>query len=330
MNVTTLVPVLNPIVLREQLASLRRQTERPKRVIIADIGPEAASAMGSQLASLLVEFSDLGISVCSGPNLQRSTGPERCRLLLESFSAQQDEPTELIHVLADNSLLDPEFYAHHFIAHRAGTIQCAISQPWNSTDVVEFGKGNALPPMISEPDYSFLAVSSNAVFGLILGPPYPSNWLGTLSNATFRSQMADSLTEPSLLGIPFSGQESLGFFLKAASTSPLGFVRMPLGRPAPPDFLGGLMPDPTNLAQARLAFFALAIAGRRLGFLNAEQCGLMFAAWGSFVYRHHSNEAEVADLCGILPSLAGGERNSEAKFVRLWNEYLHLLRHKNR
>lgn len=321
MKVTTLISTLNPAALGKQLASLRGQSERPSRVVVADMSLEQSAGSVFSAAAIAAAFSDLSIELLPSTHIPTASVVDRCRPLLEHFSARRSDQTELIHLLIDDSTLDPMFYEQHFVAHRTGVIRCAVSQAWIATDATGSGVAVTPPPAIFDPDYLFLALSSSTAFALTLGPPRPSNWLGTLSNATFRAEVALLLAEPSLEGISFSGQESLGAFLKASSDAPLGFIRMHLGQADPDSPHKNLESGHQNLAEARLAYFALAIAGRRLGHLSAEQCGLMFANWGTFVHQRHSADVNVAELCALLPSLAGGERNAEARFVRLWNEY---------
>jgi len=317
MKFTTLVPAYKPKYLVELLTALRHQTVKPARVIFSDDSPNGAflAALGSD--PIRSAISDLNVDVVPGP---RSGGYNNFRHLLQLYRRSSPAPTELFHLLLDDDIPYPGFYERHLHAHSSATLQCVVSRRWTATESGQPIRDLPVPPAIAELGQTLVALQARVLFGQTVGQS--ANWLGEFSNTTFRASMAAELDDPSFGAISFAGLEDLGAFLKASLHGPIGYINQHLGyfRTSADQHSARPMGRPMKLAF--LAYIALAIASRDLGMLTAAQCAGVLGKVCPIIQHYYGAQADVADLCAVLPRLAVGAVGAEAEFLARWKDYV--------
>jgi hypothetical protein len=316
MQITTLVPAYKPKYLVELLTALRHQTVKPAKVIFSDDSPDQAFVAMLNSEPLKSAVADLHIEVVAGP---RSGAYNNFRHLLRLYQDQSGGPTELFHLLLDDDVLYPSFYERHLHAHAQVALGCVVSRRWTALESGQPMRDLPVPPAIAQHAQRMLLLGSDLLFAQTAG--VSSNWLGEFSNATFSFAMAAELDNPSMDGICFTGLEDLGAFLKASLTSQLGFINEHLGyfRTSAEQHSANPMGRPMKLAH--LAYIALTLAGRRLGKLPPSQCAVNLASLCPIILQRYGHEADMAELCSLMPAMAAAEAGAEERFLGLWHVY---------
>ena len=316
MRVTTLIPAYKPKYLVELLTCLRHQTVKPARIIFSDDNPQGAftHALGSEPLKSLV--ADLNVEVIQGP---RNGGYNNFCHLFRYFSALPDR-TELFHVLLDDDLIYPTFYAEHVRAHQMATVACVISRRWGAIESGQPTRDNLpVPQAIANNSLHIMGLSADVLFQHTVGAGM--NWLGEFSNATFRAEMALELVDTVLAGISYAGLEDLAAFLKAGLRSHVGYINSYLGafRYSSEQNSAQTMGRPLKLAF--LAYIALAIAGRNLGRLTVGQCRTLIGVVSATIELHYKEQEDMRDLCSLMPALRTNSAANELEFLRQWHTY---------
>jgi hypothetical protein len=316
MQITTLVPAYKPKYLIELLTALRHQTVKPARVIFSDDSPDQAFVAMLNSAPIKNAVADLKIEVVAGP---RSGAYNNFRQLLRLYQDQPGGPTELFHLLLDDDIPYPSFYERHLHAHGQVALGCVVSRRWTALESGQPMRDLPVPPAIAQHAQRMLMLGSELLFAQTAG--VSSNWLGEFSNATFSAAMAAELDDPSMDGICFTGLEDLGAFLKASLRSQLGFINEHLGYFRTSAEQNSANPMGRPLKLAHLAYIALTLAGRQLGKLPPGQCALNLASLCPIIVQRYGREADMAELCALMPALAAAEAGAEADFKALWYVY---------
>lgn len=312
MRFTTLVPAYKPKYLIELLAALRHQTVKPAKVIISDDSPDQAFIAALRDTPLGQMVADLNLEVVPGP---RTGAYDNFRALLQRYAGQ----TELFHLLLDDDIPYPSFYERHLAAHEQGRMACAVSRRWTATESGLPTRDLPVPAAVSTHPQRMLSLDAPVLFAHTAG--LSGNWLGEFSNATFRADMAPLLDDPSLDGICFTGLEDLGAFLKASLLAPLGYINEHLGffRTSAAQHSADPMGRPLKLAH--LAYIALTLSGRRLGQLGASAAQANLARLCPLIVERYGAQADMVEMCGVMPALAVGGEAAEADFLALWHVY---------
>ncbi len=149
-----------------------------------------------------------------------------------------------------------------------------------------------------------------------------TNWLGEFSNAVFAADLADMVRDARMDSISYAGLEDLGSFLNASLSAPIGYINDHLGyfRTSTQHNSADIMGRPWKLAH--LAYITLAIAGRRLGKVSVEQAATCISALCPIIEKRYMHEADMADLCAVMPSLALGTPDAEKEFLSRWDAFI--------
>jgi hypothetical protein len=319
MQFTTLVPAYKPKYLIELLTSLRHQTVKPRKIIFSDDSPNRAFVAMLTAEPLKSLVADLNIEVVQGP---RSGGYNNFRHLLNIFRRQVEGPTELFHLLLDDDIIFPNFYEQHLKAYESADLMCVISRRWKALESGQPVRDDLpVPDVVANSVHRMLALNAPMLFAHTVGAS--KNWLGEFSNTTFRAEMAAELDDTSMAGISFAGLEDLGGFLKASLLGQVGYIQDHLGffRQSAEQNSANPMGRPLKLAF--LAYIGLAIAARKLNVLSPIQSRDAVQRTSLFILQHYQQEADMQDICSLLPRLAVDDANAESDFLQLWQIFCH-------
>ena len=312
MQITTLVPAYKPKYLVELLTALRHQTVKPARVVFSDDSPNQAFVALLNSEPLRQVVADLHVEVVPGP---RTVAYDNFRYLLQLHGGR----TELLHLLLDDDIPYPSFYERHLQAHATQKLDCVVSRRWTALESGQPLRELPVPAAVVQHPNRLLSIPGELLLTHTVGQS--ANWLGEFSNATFHADMAPALDDPSLAGMSFAGLEDLGAFVKASLTRPLGFINEPLGyfRTSAEQHSANPMGRPLKLAH--LAYITLAMAGERLGKLTREQTSAQMAGLCPVVQVRYGQEADMAEICALMPGLGRRDADAEARFLALWHVY---------
>jgi hypothetical protein len=312
MKITTLVPAYKPKYLIELLTSLRHQTVKPARIIFSDDSPDQAFVSALTSEPLKSVLADLNVLVVPGP---RSGAYNNFRSLLDVWSGE----TELFHFLLDDDIIYPAFYERHLIAHTSAKISCSISRRWTAMESGLPLRDLPVPAVVDTHGNRLLSLDAKVLFSTTAA--VSTNWLGEFSNAVFVADLADMVRDPRMDSISYAGLEDLGSFLNASLRAPIGYINDHLGyfRTSTQQHSANIMGTPWKMAH--LAYITLAIAGRRLGQVSAEQAATCLASLGPIIGSRYANEPDMGDICALMPALASGSMSAEEQFLSLWHIY---------
>lgn len=316
MQITTLVPAYKPHYLIELLTALRHQTVKPVRIIFSDDSPDQAFVQRLSSEPLKSLVADLPIEVVSGP---RRGGYNNFRHLLQLYRSAP-APSALFHLLLDDDVIFPSFYALHLAAHQQARLPCVVSRRWAATESGQPIQDDLpVPDLVAAHSSRMLSMDAATLFAHTVGAS--KNWLGEFSNATFRSEMAAELDDTRMAGISYAGLEDLGGMLKASLHGPLGFIQDHLGYFRKSGSQNSSDPMGRPLKTAFLAYISLAMAARDLRVLSAEQAAQAVQRTSQFVQFHYSQQEDMRGFCALMPRLAAHEAAAEAEFLQLWRAY---------
>ncbi|TFW10293.1 glycosyltransferase [Oxalobacteraceae bacterium OM1] len=312
-QITTLIPAYKPKYLGDLLLALRQQTVKPARIIVSDDSPDQAFIRALETSSLKDYTANMNVEVIVGP---RTGAFENFCNLLKRYQGE----TELYHFLLDDDVIYPNFYERHLEAHARSRTECVVSGRWYAVESGQPVGTLDVPSVVARhPDR---VVSVNPEFLFATSVATGSNWLGEFSNATFRADMATEFFKSELDGLPFAGLEDIGAFLVAAIRSPIAYINEQLGCFRMNPGQQTEQPMSKQFKCGHLAWVSLAIAARRGGWINKEQCQTTIARVCSIVLDLYGREADMAQFCVLLSEVVDRKPNAEERFLRTWGDYI--------
>jgi len=313
MQITTLVPAFKPQYLNELLTALQAQTLKPARVIISDDSPDEAfiALLGAPSARPLCEA--LNIEVVRGP---RQGGWANGQHLMRLYAGS----TPLFHMLLDDDVPYPSFYARHFEAHREHAPRAVVSRRWYARENGQPVGDLPVPPAVDAYPARRLALPGALLFPQVV--PSGNNWLGEFSNVTFSASMAGFFARPELAGVPLCGLEDIGAMLVAAEGQPLVYLNEHLGYFRTSAVQNSRQPLSPAFKQGVYAWIPMALAGQRLGHLDAAVVQACVAAAAYSALQRYADEADLAAVNATLPALIEGQPGAADAFLQAWMAYL--------
>jgi hypothetical protein len=313
MTVTTLIPAFKPKYLRDLLVALAHQSLLPERVIISDDSPDRAFITAFQSDAVRAATANLNIEVIDGP---RKGGIANIRHLLNAWGGS----TPLAHLLFDDDVIYPEFYAMHAAVHAGGQFDCSISRRWTALESGQPVQQLPRPQMVAQHPQRVCTLSSDLAFTLTV--PGCNNWLGEFSNAVFTRDAAQLLLHTRLADISYEGLGDIGLFLAASLAKPLCYINDPLGYFR---LNAEQMTQQTSSHAYKLAvvaWAALGVAGLRLGKLDRERAAQCFRIVEAIITARFSGEPGLAPFGQLTRELVAGVPQADERFVEHWHAFI--------
>lgn len=313
MKICTLIPAYKIKYVEQLLLGLQAQTVKPYRIIFSDDSPGGIFSerlLSDELAPLRA---GLPIEVIQGPC---NGGFENFKHLVNVWG----QDSELFHILLDDDVIFPEFYERHLVAHLSGDFSCSISRRWESNEAGQPLRGQPVPTAVANTPNRFLSLDADVAFMSTVAEC--KNWFGEFSNVIFRGDCSEIVLNPSIAGVSYAGLWDLGAFLAASLLRPICHIQDHLGYfRRGPDQNSAQTYGPMMKA-ATLAHIALAIGGRRIGKISAEQ--LTKCSWMVFNALNHryATQDDMSDFRVVLPRLALDMPGSEDDFLICWQKFL--------
>lgn len=313
MRICTLIPAYKIKYLEPLLLGLQSQTVKPYRIIFSDDSPGGVFSerlLSDKLAPLR---SGLVVEVIQG---SRNGAFENFKHLVNVWCQE----SELFHILLDDDVIFPEFYERHLVAHLSGDFSCSISRRWESNEAGQPLRGQPVPTAVANTATRFLSLDADVAFMSTVAEC--KNWFGEFSNVVFRGDCSEIVLNPSIAGVSYAGLWDLGAFLAASLLRPICHIQDHLGYfRRGPDQNSAQTYGPMMKA-ATLAYIALAIGGRRIGKISAEQ--LTKCSWMVFNALNHryATQDDMSDFRVVLPRLALDMPGSEDDFLICWQKFL--------
>lgn len=318
MAVTTLIPAYKPHFMLQLLRCLAQQTVRPERVIISDDSPGGVFRSRLQAPEFKSFVEALRPEVIDGP---RQGGLENRRRLLKHWN----QSTSHVHFLFDDDIVYPNFYERHLKAHAAGRTRCTVSRRWIACQAGDPASLSPLPRRVADHSARLLYLSTEflvtSVFEIHPISGMPFNWLGELSHAVFSEDCAHVLGSNQLAGVSYRGLGDLGAFLSCSLDAPLGYLNEYLGVFRLSPMQNTRQKDSLIFRQGILAWFALAIAARRLDRLSPTQTMACFQVMAKVFFRDYGTRSDSQPMVLAIKGLIEESPGAQDRFLAEWASY---------
>jgi hypothetical protein len=311
MSFTTLIPAFKPAYLNELLRALQAQTLLPARVIVSDDSPDGAflRLLGDPSAAPVVQR--LNLSVVRGP---LRGGWANCQQLLRLYAGS----TPHFHLLMDDDIPYPSFYARHAEAQAATASGCAVSRRWYASETGLPLASLPVPAALNWMRDRLLQLPAALLFEQIVGTG--NNWLGELSNATFAAARADDLMHPQLGGVRLHGLEDVGAMLVCAQRAPLAYLNEHLGFFRTSAGQNSQQPLGRAFKLGVIGWIAFALGALRAGLLGEGVARAAIAHSAAVLHQRYAAEPDVQPFIALLPALAAGAA-ADDDFIHLWHDF---------
>ena len=311
MSFTTLIPAYKPAYLAELLRALQVQTLPPARVIVSDDSPDGAFLRSLSEPALAPVVQRLNLSVVEGP---KRGGWANCQQLLRLYGGA----TPFFHLLMDDDIPYPSFYARHAEAQAATDSGCAVSRRWYANEAGQPLAGLPVPAAVDAMPQRLLRLPAGILFEHVVAPS--NNWLGELSNATFAAERAGDLMHPQLGGVKLHGLEDVGAMLVCAQRAPLAFINEHLGYFRTSAAQNSKQPLGRAFKLGVVGWIAFALGALRAGQLGEALARASIVHSAEVVRQRYAAEADIQPFIALLPALAAGPQADDA-FLALWHDF---------
>lgn len=312
MKITTVVPAYKPKFLVELLHSLLHQTVKPHKVIFSDDSADQAFSQMLLSPPLAPAVSSLDISVVAGP---RSGAFDNWRHALRTYGGA----TEFFHMMCDDDVVYPNFYARHLEVHARGSFGVTVSRRWTSNEAGQPIRDLPVPEAVAAGANGLLSLEPGVLFFATCARG--TNWLGEVSNALFRADQAGLIIDPQVGGISYRGLEDIGAFLASSLTRPVCWINDHLGYFRTSSGQTSQQADGRPIKLAHLAYIALSVIGRNRGHLSEEHLRFCVQAVGQSVLRHYGTADDMQPACAAIRDWQAGAPGAEARFLAMWQAY---------
>lgn len=315
MQITTLIPAYKTKYMVELMTSLVTQTHMSQRIIVSDDSPGGEFRQILESPAMLVARERLPIEIHEGP---RVGAYENFLHLLKLW----DNSTELVHLLLDDDVIYPDFYAAHRAIHGAGAFSCSISARWTANERGQPIEGMPIPAGVLQAMSRIVSLDAGAMFTTTI--PKCQNWFGEFSNCVMTRQTAALLFKPEFGGVSYAGLWDLGAFLAASLNAPVAYIQDRLGhfRTGGEGHSNQLFGK--HMKAAHLGYAALAVGARRIGQLGDEHARQCYDGIAAALHQRYTGQEDMLPFCRVLPRMRDGLPGAEDEFLPIWQDFLRL------
>jgi hypothetical protein len=313
MTITTLIPAYKPKYLYDLLIGLQHQSMRPERIIFSDDSPDRAFRTALLSEPLKSATAGMNIEIIDGP---RAGGMANCRHLLKAWNGA----TPLVHLLFDDDVIYPDFYASHHAVHATGLFDCSISRRWTALESGQPIGQLPRPDAVGQHPHRVLSLQPDLVFMTTI--PGCNNWFGEFSNAVFNHEAAALLMDTRLAGISYEGLGDIGTFLSASVKKPLCMLNDALGYFRMSSEQATQQTSSHAFRLGILAWAALAIGAMRVGKLPREQAAGAFRNVQTAIYTRFASMADMQPFGELMRELIEGVPSAGDRFVDAWHAFI--------
>jgi hypothetical protein len=313
MHITTLIPAYKTKYLQELLAGLMTQTRKPDRIVISDDSPSGEFTQQLLSPRYANWVATLPLELHVG---RRAGAYENFKNLVRLWAGR----SELFHILLDDDVIFPDFYAQHLQTHQMAELSCSISARWNANERGQPIEGMPVPEAIASSNSRIMSMGPKAMFSSTV--PGSVNWLGEFSNCVIRARCAELLEQPAFGGVSYAGLWDLGFFLAASLQAPIGYIQDRLGYFRAGGEGHSAQRNGPHMKAAYLGYVALAVGGCRIGQVTPEQMRMCATGMAGALVKNYADQPDVMAFVPLLLELGQGSEGAEAVFVEAWHGFL--------
>jgi hypothetical protein len=312
-RLATLIPAYKADFLVPLLESLQRQTWRDFRVLLSDDSPGQTITRALRRGAFDAQLAGLHLTVIGGPG-SALRNHER---VLEAWG----ERTPLVHLLMDDDVLDPEFYARHVALHEAAPQIAASVSLRRLIDADGRSIGSLpLPDFVGQASDPVLLIDGPTLVQSTVAPC--ENWLGELSNTVLTAAAAKRFPRPPEQGVSWFGLPDIGTLLNTMDLGPIAVWREVLGGFRLHGAQTTANTQSRSLKVAHLAWVSFALQARRKGLLGDDAVRASLAVSIGRCSKLYDGDADLKPFFELVRDRFGDLDAFTEGFVAHWGALL--------
>jgi predicted O-linked N-acetylglucosamine transferase (SPINDLY family) len=309
----TLVPAYKHAFIPQLLVSLATQSYPTGQIIISDDSPngEVSKVITDPALAHIVE--KLDITIIQGPKQGTMTNVVH---LLEHWQMS----SQLVHILFDDDILYPTFYAEHVKAHTQEAIGASVSYRWFTNELGQPFMATPVPAFLQQSTYQIDVIGADELFASVV--PTCDNWLGEFSNTVFSADAVQLYKRSRMEDIAYYGLGDVGLLLEISLYAKVAIIK---------NYLGGFRQnaqqntvnyDSPVFKCGTVAWVALALASYKLGKINAQQLQQTVQLIQGAVNARFQQSADMQGFIQLFNTHAPDSAAFEQVFLPLWQQLL--------
>lgn len=309
----TLVPAYKHAFIPQLLVSLATQSYPTGQIIISDDSPngEVSQVIADTALAHIVE--KLDITIIQGPKQGTMSNVVH---LLEYWQ----QSSQLVHILFDDDILYPTFYAEHVQAHVQQAIGASVSYRWFTNELGQPYAASAVPAFVQNSANQVDFMGADELFASVV--PTCDNWLGEFSNTVFTADAVQLYKRSRMKDIAYYGLGDVGLLLEISLYAKVAVIK---------NYLGGFRQnaqqntvnyDSPVFKCGTVAWVALALASYKLGKISAQQLQHTVQLIQGAVNARFQQSADMQGFIQLFNQHAPDTAAFEQTFLPLWQQLL--------
>lgn len=309
----TLVPAYKHAFIPQLLVSLATQSYPTGKIIISDDSPngEVSQVISDPALTHIVE--KLDITIIQGPKQGTMSNVVH---LLERWQ----QSSQLVHILFDDDILYPTFYAQHVQAHAHHNVGASVSYRWFTNELGQPYAVSQVPAFVQQSANQIDFIGADQLFASVV--PTCDNWLGEFSNTVFSADAVQLYKRSRMEDIAYYGLGDVGVLLEISLHAKVAVIK---------NYLGGFRQnaqqntvnyDSPVFKCGTVAWVALALASYKLGKINAQQLQQSVQLIQGAVHARFQQATDMQGIIQLFNSHAPDTTAFEQTFLPLWQQLL--------
>lgn len=309
----TLVPAYKHAFIPQLLVSLATQSYPTGQIIISDDSPngEVSQVIADPALAHIVE--KLNITIIQGPKQGTMSNVVH---LLEHWQ----QSSQLVHILFDDDILYPTFYAQHVQTHTQEAIGASVSYRWFTNELGRPCAASTVPTFVQKSTHQIDFIGADQLFASVV--PTCDNWLGEFSNIVFSAEAVQLYKRSRMEGIAYYGLGDVGLLLEISLHSKVAVIKNYLG-----GFRQNTQQNTVNYNSpvfkcGTVAWVALALASYKLGKIGTQQLQQTVQLTQGAVSARFLQSTDMQGFIQLFNTYAADSAAFEQSFLPLWQQLL--------
>jgi predicted O-linked N-acetylglucosamine transferase (SPINDLY family) len=309
----TLVPAYKHAFIPQLLVSLATQSYPTGQIIISDDSPngEVSKVIADPALAHIVQ--KLDITIIQGPKQGTMSNVVH---LLEYWQ----QSSQLVHILFDDDILYPTFYAQHVQAHTQESIGASVSYRWFTNELGQPYAASAVPAFVQQSNHQIDFIGADELFSSVV--PTCDNWLGEFSNTVFSADAVQLYKRSRMEDIAYYGLGDIGLLLEISLYTKVAVIKSHLGGFRQNAQQNTVNYDSPVFKCGTMAWVALALAAYKLGKINTQQLQHTVQMIQGAVLARFQQSADMQGFIQLFNTHAADSAAFEQTFLPLWQQLL--------
>jgi len=225
-----------------------------------------------------------------------------------------------VHILFDDDILYPTFYAEHVKAHTQEAIGASVSYRWFTNELGQPFMTTPVPAFLQQSNNQVDFIGADELFASVV--PSCDNWLGEFSNTVFSADAVQLYKRSRMEDIAYYGLGDVGLLLEISLYAKVAIIK---------NYLGGFRQnaqqntvnyDSPVFKCGTVAWVALALASYKLGKITAQQLQHTVQLIQGAVNARFQQTVDMQGFIQLFNAHAPDSVAFEQAFLPLWQQLL--------